>query len=195
LRARRPRPGAQGGRRALIIGDGDVAQLRKPAPRLTRARDGLRRLQRGLQRRAFRAGYQDAGGQLAFRYLDGPGPPERPSAQGDVLCRRPAGGRAQLPAGGLPAAFHLCPQRGPAAEAELTGDRELRCRQGGTVRYRAKPRQRPRLARRGGAEQLTGLAAKLVNVSALGKIGHDVSSEPRSAFRPAKKTKIVEDHE
>jgi hypothetical protein len=34
-----------------------------------------------------------------------------------------------------------------------------------------------------------------VNVSALGKVGHDVSSEPRSAFRLAKKTKMVEGHE
>jgi hypothetical protein len=73
----------------------------------------------------------------------------------------------------------------------LTGDRELGCREGGTLRYRAKRRYRLRFAGDGGAKQLTGLAAKLVNVSALGKFRHDVSSEPRFAFRPAKKTKIV----
>ena len=73
----------------------------------------------------------------------------------------------------------------------LTGDRELGCRESETLRYRAKRRRRPRLAGDGGAKQLTGLAADLVNVRALGKFRHDVSSEPRFAFRPAKKTKIV----
>jgi hypothetical protein len=73
----------------------------------------------------------------------------------------------------------------------LTGDGELRCREGGTFRYRAKPRDGLRLAGDGGAEQLTGLAAKLVDVGALGKVGHGVSSEPRSAFRLVKKTKML----
>jgi hypothetical protein len=76
----------------------------------------------------------------------------------------------------------------------LTGDGELGCRQGVAFRYRAKPRCRLRLAGDGGAEQLTGLAAKLLNVSALGKAGHDVSSEPRFAFRLVKKTKMAEHH-
>ncbi len=79
----------------------------------------------------------------------------------------------------------LC-DRGPTAEAVLTSDGELGCRKGGTSRYRAQPRQRFRLAGDGGTEQLTGLAAKLVE---------DVSSEPRSAFRLVKKTKMVEGHE
>jgi hypothetical protein len=74
----------------------------------------------------------------------------------------------------------------------LTGDRELGGREGRTFRYRAKQGCRFRLAGDGGAKQLTGLAAKLVNVSALRKIRHDVSSEPRFAFRLFKKTKIVE---
>jgi hypothetical protein len=77
----------------------------------------------------------------------------------------------------------------------LTGDGELGCREGRTFRYRAKPRQRLGLAGGGGTKQLTGLAAKLVNVGALGKVRHDVSSEPRSAFRLAKKTKMVNGHE
>jgi hypothetical protein len=72
----------------------------------------------------------------------------------------------------------------------LTGDGELGCREGGTFRYRAKPRYGLRLAGDGGAKQLTGLAAKLVNVSTLRKVGHGVSSEPRSAFRLVKKTKM-----
>jgi hypothetical protein len=76
----------------------------------------------------------------------------------------------------------------------LTGDGELGCREGRTFRYRAKPRERLRLAGGGGAKQLTGPAAKLVNVSALGKVRHDVSSEPRSAFRLVKKTKMTESH-
>jgi hypothetical protein len=76
----------------------------------------------------------------------------------------------------------------------LTGDGELGCREGRTFRYSAKPRERLGLAGGSGAKQLTGLAAKLVNVSALGKVRHDVSSEPRFAFRPAKKTKMVEKH-
>jgi hypothetical protein len=75
-----------------------------------------------------------------------------------------------------------------------TGDHELGCREGGTFRYRAKRRYRLRLAGDSGAKQLTGLAAKLVNVSALGKVRHDVSSEPRFAYRPAKKTKMVGNH-
>ena len=63
-------------------------------PRLMRARDGLCQCQRGLQGRAFRAGYQEAEGQLAFLDLDGPGTPERPPAEGDVLCsRKPASAR------------------------------------------------------------------------------------------------------
>jgi hypothetical protein len=76
----------------------------------------------------------------------------------------------------------------------LTGDGELGGREGRTFRYRAKPRERLRLAAGGGAKQFTGLAAKLVNVSALGKVRHDVSSEPRSAFRLVKKTKMVQSH-
>jgi hypothetical protein len=76
----------------------------------------------------------------------------------------------------------------------LTGDRQLGGREGGTFRYRAKCGCRLRLAGDGSAKQLAGLAAKLVNVSALGKVRHDVSSEPRFAFRLVKKTKIVGNH-
>ena len=106
-RVRVPRLSVHGARRALIIGDADVAQLRNAALRLARARDGLCHCQLLLQGRAFRAGYQDAEGQLAVRYLDGPATPERPPAQGDVLCLRPACACAQVPAGGLPAAFYF----------------------------------------------------------------------------------------
>jgi hypothetical protein len=93
--------------RALIIGDGDVAQFRNPALRLTRAGYGLCHCQRGLQGRAFRAGYQDAEGQLAVRYLDGPATPERPPAQGDVMCLRLVDVRAQVPVSGLPTVFYF----------------------------------------------------------------------------------------
>jgi hypothetical protein len=61
-------------------------------------------------------------------------------------------------------------------------------------RYSAKPRQRLRLACDGGAKQFTGPAAKLDYVGALGKVRHDVSSEPRSACRLVKKTKMMESH-
>jgi hypothetical protein len=61
-------------------------------------------------------------------------------------------------------------------------------------RYRAKPRKRRGLAGDGGAKQFTSPAAELVNVGALGKVRHDVSSEPRSAFRRVKKTKMMECH-
>jgi hypothetical protein len=76
----------------------------------------------------------------------------------------------------------------------LTGDGELGGGERGALRYRAKPRQRFRLAGDGGPKQFAGLAAKLVDVSALGKVRHDVSSEPRSAFRLVKKTKMVKAH-
>jgi hypothetical protein len=76
----------------------------------------------------------------------------------------------------------------------LSGDRELGSREGRAPRYRAKPRERLGLAGDGGAKQFTSPAAKLVNVGALGKVRHDVSSEPRSAFRLVKKTKMVESH-
>jgi hypothetical protein len=45
-----------------------------------------------------------------------------------------------------------------------------------------------RLAFGGGAKQLARLAAKLVKVGAVGKLGHDVSSQPRLAFGLDKKT-------
>jgi hypothetical protein len=76
----------------------------------------------------------------------------------------------------------------------LPGDRELGCGEGGRSRYRAESRQRLGFACDGGAKQFTSPAAKLVNVGALGKVRHDVSSEPRSAFRLVKKTKVVESH-
>lgn len=69
---RLPEPGqprVHGAGRALIIGDGDVAQLGNPALRLTRARYGLCHCQRGIQGRAARADYQDAEGQLTVRYV------------------------------------------------------------------------------------------------------------------------------
>jgi hypothetical protein len=49
-----------------------------------------------------------------------------------------------------------------------------------------------RLAVGGGAQQLAGLAAKLVEVRAVGKLGHDVSSQPRLAFGLDKKTILPE---
>jgi hypothetical protein len=76
----------------------------------------------------------------------------------------------------------------------LPGDRELGCREGGRSRYRAESRKRLGVAGDGRAKQFTSPAAKLVNVGALGKIRHDVSSEPRSAFRLVKKTKMMESH-
>jgi hypothetical protein len=88
----------------------------------------------------------------------------------------------------------------------LTGDGELGRGEGRAFRYRAKPRESLRLAGGGRAKQLTGPAAKLVNVSAIGKAGstgnlralrkarHGVSSKPGSAFRLTRKTTMVKAH-
>jgi len=50
------------------------------------------------------------------------------------------------------------------------------------------------LAVSGGAKQLAGLAAKLVEVGAARKLGRDVSSQPRLAFGLGKKTVLPEKH-
>ena len=50
------------------------------------------------------------------------------------------------------------------------------------------------LAVSGGAKQLAGLAAKLVDAGAARKLGHDVSSRPRLACGLGKKTVLPEKH-
>jgi len=45
----------------------------------------------------------------------------------------------------------------------------------------------------GGAKQLSRLATKLAKAGAAGKLGHDVSSQPRLAFRLDKETILPDD--
>jgi len=142
--------------------------FRKPAPRLTHARVGLCHCQRGLQGRAFRAGDQDAQGQLAFLCLDAPGPPKRPSAQGNVLCLRPP-----VPARRCQSVecrgFPLLTESGPAAETVLHGRWRAGLPRGWTSRYaRSRASASGRRGARG-AKQLTALRRSCLNVSAPGR--------------------------
>ncbi len=72
----------------------------------------------------------------------------------------------------------------------LAGQCQLGRRQRHPVRDRAKPAEGMRVAASGGAQQLPRLAAKLADVGAAGKLGHDVSSRPRLACGRRRKTTL-----
>ena len=117
--------------------------------------------------------------------LDGGGSAERPAGFGSpgfLLARGQLG----------QAAFHLGVQRGPAGEAVLAGHRQLGRRQRYPFRDSTDPGQGSWLTVSGCTKQLARLAAKLVEVGAARKLGHDVSSQPRLACGLGKKTILPE---
>jgi hypothetical protein len=126
---------------------------------------------------------------------------EQPSRRG-----LDGGGSAKRPAGSGPpnsllawrqfsqAALYLSVQRRPAGEAVLAGHGQLGRRQRHSFRYRTDPGQGRWLAVSGRTKQFARLAAKLVEVGAARKLGHDVSSQPRLACGLGKKTILPEKH-
>ncbi len=83
------------------------------------------------------------------------------------------------------AADDLGLEPGPAGEPALTCHGQLRHGQAGLTADRGDSGQRGRVAAPGRPQQVLGLAAKLVEVGALGKVGHDISSSGlRSAVKP-----------
>ena len=74
------------------------------------------------------------------------------------------------------AVLHFIAEPAPAGETVLARERELRGGQRELVRDRPQPAQRGRVAGLRGAVQFAGLAAQLIEVGAVGKLGHDVSS-------------------
>ena len=141
--------------------------------------------QRGVQEGMTRACDQPARIQRSRGSLDGGGSAERPRGFGSPGSPLPRGQPGQ-------AAFHLGVQRGPAGEAVLAGHRQLGRRQRYPVRESADPCQGRWLAVSGCTKQLASLAAKLVDVGAARKLGHDVSSRPRLACGLSKKTMLPE---
>ena len=67
-------------------------------------------------------------------------------------------------------------QPAPAGKSVLARERKLSGRQRDLARDRPQPAQRAGVAAVGGSVQLAGLAAELIEVGAVGKLGHDVSS-------------------
>ena len=132
-----------------------------------------------------RACDQPARIQRSRRGLDGGGSAERPGGFGSPGSPLARGQPGQ-------AAFHLGVQRGPAGEAVLAGHRQLGRRQRYPFRESTDPGQGRWLAVSGCAKQLAGLAAELVEVGAVRKLGHDVSSRPRLACGLSKKTILPE---
>src|SRR5580704_5712752 len=107
----------------------------------------------------------------------------------------PAEGPPVLPRGGQATACYLGFQRGPAREAVLASQCQLRCREGYSRRDRTKPTDGVRLTVDSGAEQFSRLTAKLVKIRSVRKPGHDVSSAPGPAFRRDKKTILPGKHD
>lgn len=113
----------------------------------------------------------------------------RPQYTGrDLESSGPAEGPSVLPRGGRATACYLGFQRGPAREAVLASQCQLRCRERYSRLDRTKPADGVRLTVGSGAEQLSRLTAKLVKIRSVRKPGHNVSSAPGLAFRRDKKT-------
>ncbi len=127
---------------------------------------------------------QRAGIKSPRSRLDGGGSAKRPSMRRSLsacLVWR-SRGRHAAPVCGLRS------QRWPAGKPVLAGQCQLRCRQRYALGDRPEPGEGVRLASGGGALQLASLAAKLIEVGAVGKLGHDVSSRPRLAYGLDRKT-------